>query len=119
MLAAGALMIQRRKFRELGVFRGQISVTVDCESSHSVGATLVHSDNFSLTDVGDGIGSLQDLELFAGLVVELEIFRKRQRFPNRRIFGAKMIKREASCFLTAHGAQLIEERDYVQKPHRM
>src|SRR5438105_7767982 len=46
MLAASALMIERRKFCELFIFGCKIAVSVDSQLSHPIRAILVLSDNF-------------------------------------------------------------------------
>ena len=58
MLAARALMIERRKFGNFVYLRGQITVCVHGELSHSVRAILVNSDDFAVADVRDRVGAM-------------------------------------------------------------
>ena len=63
MLATGALMIERREFRESEIGRTEVAVRVEPRSCarrrDRVSSTL---DDFSVADIGDRIGSLERFE---------------------------------------------------------
>ena len=117
MLAARTLVIQRRELGKLCVFGGEITFRIDRELSHSVGATFIDGHDLPFTHVGDCVGAFQNFECFARLIVDLEIFRNSQRVPDRWIFGPETIERESARFLSAHFAELVQERDDIEKPN--
>ena len=62
MLAAFALMIERRKLREFYVLRGEIAFRIDREVSPPIGAALIDRDNFAVAYVGNRVCPFQDFE---------------------------------------------------------
>ena len=62
MLAARALMIERRELREL--YDSSPSDNHHCPppAAPPVGAALIHGNDFAFADIGDRIGSFQNLE---------------------------------------------------------
>ena len=116
MFAPRALVIKRWELGKLCVFGGEITLRVDRKFAHPISATFIHGYDLAFADVGDCVGAFQNLERFAGLIVDLEILRNSQRVPDCRIFRPKTIEREPTSFLPAHFAELIQKRDDIQKP---
>src|SRR5205823_3681012 len=114
MFAPRALVIKRWELGKLCVFGSEITLRVDRKFAHPISATFIHGYDLAFADVGDCVGAFQNLERFAGLIVDLEILRNSQRVPDCRIFRPKTIEREpTSCTCNQpsdHGRNLSGRR---------
>ena len=119
MLVARALMIERRKLGKFRVLSREIPVAIHCDVSHPVRATLVHRDNFAVTNVGNRVGALEDLHGLARLLVQVEVAPHIQCVPNRGVFGPEPVKSESAGLFRAHFAQLVEKCHDIQEPDGM
>ena len=75
MLAARALVIKRREFRKLHILRREIAVCIHRQIAQSVGAILVHGDDFAVADVRYRVRRFYQFQRLTRLIVELEIAR--------------------------------------------
>ena len=73
MLAACALVIERRELGKLHVLRSEIALCVHGESSNPVRAIFVNSDNLAVANVCYRIRRLYQLDRLSRLIVEVEI----------------------------------------------
>ncbi len=107
MFAPRALVIKRGKLRELRVPRRKVTLRIGRQISHPIRAGFIHRDNFTIPHIGDRVRPSEHFQQLARLIVDLEIARKIQCVPNRRVFRAEPVKREAAGLLIAHFAQLV------------
>src|SRR5215831_7055838 len=119
VLAARALVIQRRKFRKLHIFRSKIALCIHSQFAHPVSAIFVHSHDFAVTHVGYGVRRFYQLERLSCLTIEIKIARHVERVPNCWVFAAKPVEREPARLLIAYSAYLVEEGDSVEEPDTM
>ena len=110
MLAARALVIEGgelRKFCSTSRVRYPSCRPQGCAARP---CAFVDRHDFALADIGDRFGSLQDLERLTRVAGRgLKFARKIERVPDRGIFRAEPVEREAARLLVAHGAQLIQK----------
>ena len=73
MLAACALVIERRELGKLHVLRSEIALCVHGELAHPVGAIFINSDNFAVANVRYCVRGFYRFERLTSLIIEPEI----------------------------------------------